>query len=79
MKTTKVSSKDLGDPDVKAATLVTCGNCWEDVIVETTARNEELADVLTKQGWNAVTTTHEFIPNCCPVCVRTLLADHSPH
>lgn len=79
MQTYKISSEGLGEHDVKAATLVTCGNCWEDVIVETTARSDELATFLTKSGWNAVTTADEFIPNCCPSCVRSLLAEHSPH
>lgn len=79
MQTGKVISKDLGAPDVKAATLVTCGNCWNDIAVETIARDEELAEFLTTNGWNAVTTTHEFIPNCCPSCVSSLLVEHSPH
>lgn len=78
MQTAKVTSAELGDSDVKSATLVTCGNCWNDVVVKTIVRDEELAIFLTNAGWNAVTTADEFIPNCCPDCVRSLLAEHSP-
>ena len=79
MRTEKITSLGLGEEDCKQVTLVTCGNCWDEIVVRTISKGDELAKLLTEDGWNAVTTQHEFIPNCCPTCVRSLLAEHSPH
>lgn len=70
----EISSEDLVG-EIRGVILVNCGACWEEQVVDTKFRGNELSKYLTSLGWRCLLTEQEKVPLTCPECVHTLFSE----